>query len=132
MNTNIGRTRKMLALERWGLLCLVILAGPRLALAHAKLDHAEPAVGSKVSASPDQVRIWFTDDLDPAHSSIEVRNARDKEVDKKDARVDAKDKALLTVSVPKLPPGVYKVNLQEVREDCHKNQGHFEFTVKNK
>ncbi len=129
MNARGRRIVKMPAVVRWGLVSLLILAGPRLALAHAKLDHAEPAVGSKVNAAPDRVKIWFTDDLDPAHSSVEVRSAQGKEVDKKDVRVDSKNKALLTVSVPKLPPGVYTVNWHVVCEDGHKTQGHFEFTV---
>ena len=130
MNISIGRIRKSVVPARWGLLCLLILAEPRLALAHAKLDHAKPAVGSKIKPSPDQVKIWFTDNLDPAHSSIEVKNAAGKEVDKKDAHVDSKDKSLLTVSLPDLSPGVYTVNWQVVCEDGHKTQGHFEFTVK--
>jgi methionine-rich copper-binding protein CopC len=132
MNISIGQTLKSVASPRWGLLCLLMLAEPQLALAHAKLDHAEPAVGSKIKPAPDQVKIWFTDGLDPAHSSIEVKNAKGKEVDKKDAHVDSKDGSLLMVSLPNLPPGVYTVNWHVVCEDGHKTQGHFEFTVKDK
>jgi copper resistance protein C len=32
--------------------------------AHAFLDHASPAVGSAVPASPPNVTLWFTQDLE--------------------------------------------------------------------
>jgi len=43
-------------------------------LAHAMLDHASPRVGSTVAPAPKEVVLWFTQKLEPAFSSIEVRN----------------------------------------------------------
>ena len=43
-----------------------------LAGAHAFLDHATPAVGSVVHGAPAQVRLWFTQELEPAFSSVRV------------------------------------------------------------
>ena len=40
------------------------------AWAHAFLDHASPAVGSSVPASPPVVTLWFTQDLEPAFSAV--------------------------------------------------------------
>src|SRR6202011_73050 len=34
--------------------------------AHAFVDHAEPAVGSQIRSAPTQVKIWFTEKLEPA------------------------------------------------------------------
>ncbi len=108
----------------------LFLAFPALALAHAFLDHADPKVGATIDVSPTEVKIWFTQSVEPAFSSIQVADAQGAQRDKKDTHVDDKDKSLLVVSVPTLPPGVYTVTWRVVSVDTHRTQGHFEFTVK--
>jgi copper resistance protein C len=100
------------------------------AWAHAFLDHADPKVGSAVTNSPTEIKIWFTQNLEPAFSTLEVRDARGQEVDKKDAHLDDKDKSLFLVSLPQLPTGTYTVIWHAVSVDTHKTQGRFEFTIK--
>ena len=100
------------------------------AWAHAFLDHAEPKVGSTVINSPAEIKIWFTQNLEPVFSTLEVRNAQGKEVDKKDAHLDVKDRSLFLVSLPQLPAGTYTVIWHAVSVDTHKTQGRFEFTIK--
>ena len=111
------------------LIVLFSLAGLSLAQAHAFLDHAEPKVGSTLTASPSVVKIWFTEELEAAFSKIHVFDAKGAEVDKKDVAVDAADKSLMTVSVPTLPPGTYKVAWSAVAVDTHHTTGTFTFTV---
>ena len=108
---------------------LFSLAGLSPAMAHAFLDHAEPKVGSTLAASPSVVKIWFTEELEAAFSKIRVYDAKGTEVDKKDVAVDAADKSLMTVSVPTLPPGTYKVAWSAVAVDTHHTTGTFTFTV---
>lgn len=115
---------------RWGLAAILFLAIQSQAWAHAFLDHAEPKVGSTVTSSPSTIKIWFTQDLEPAFSTIEVRDAQGNEVDKKDTHLDDKDKTLLIVSLPQLPDGAYIVTWHVTSVDTHRTQGHFEFTVK--
>jgi methionine-rich copper-binding protein CopC len=98
--------------------------------AHAFLDHADPKVGSTVAVSPAELKVWFTQELEPAFSTLEVQDAQGREVDKKDAHLDNKDKTLFIVSLPTLPSGTYTVIWHAVSVDTHKTQGHFEFTVK--
>ena len=101
------------------------------AWAHAFLDHADPKVGSTVTNSPTEIKIWFTQNLEPAFSTLEVRDAQGQEVDKKDAHLDDKDKSLFLVSLPQqLPTGTYTVIWHAVSVDTHKTQGRFEFTIK--
>jgi methionine-rich copper-binding protein CopC len=121
---------KTMLCRRGMLACAMFLALPSPAWAHAFLDHADPKVGSAITGSPKQVRIWFTQELEPAFSSIEVDNAEGKQVDAKDCRVDAKDKSLVEVSLPPLPAGTYTVAWHVVSTDTHRTQGHFEFTIK--
>lgn len=112
------------------LAAILFLAGQSVAQAHAFLDHAEPKVGSTITGSPAEIKIWFTQNLEPAFSKVEVRDAQGKEVDKKDAHLDDKDKSLFIVSLSKLPAGTYTVTWHVVSVDTHKTQGHFTFTIK--
>jgi hypothetical protein len=114
----------------WGLAAVLFLVLQSQAWAHAFLDHAQPKVGSTLTGPPAEIKIWFTQNIEPAFSSIQVQDAQGREVDKKDAHPDDKDKSLLIVSLPPLPAGTYTVSWHVVSVDTHKTQGHFEFTVK--
>ncbi len=118
------------SMQRWSLVCALFWALPSQAWAHAFLDHAEPKVGSTVTNSPAEVKIWFTQEVEPAFSSVQVQDAQGLEVDKKDVHVDARDKMLLEVSLPQLSAGTYTVLWHVVSVDTHRTQGHFEFTIR--
>jgi methionine-rich copper-binding protein CopC len=97
--------------------------------AHAFLDRATPAVGSTVHAPPAEIRLAFTQRLEPAFSSVRVLDASGRQVDKSDAHVDPADAALLVVSVPPLARGTYKVVWRVVSVDTHVTEGDFTFDV---
>lgn len=111
------------------------LAAPAVALtasaarAHAFLDHARPAVGSSVPAAPRFIVLWFTQELEPAFSTVTVTDKSGARVDQGDARVDAADPTELRVSLKPLPPGAYKVAWHVVSVDTHTTEGDFAFTV---
>jgi methionine-rich copper-binding protein CopC len=100
-----------------------------LAGAHAFLDHATPAVGSAVRASPAQVKLWFTQQLEPAFSTARVSDRSGKQVDKGDPQVDRADATLLRVSLPRLAPGTYRVTWRVLSVDTHVTEGDFTFDV---
>jgi methionine-rich copper-binding protein CopC len=111
-------------------ICLMLLlSGAAIAhgYAHAFVDHAEPPVGHNVEQMPHEVRIWFTEPIEPARCSIKVFDVTGKQIDKKDMHADAKNKALLHVSLPSLMPGTYKVVWQVVSADTHATKGDFTF-----
>jgi len=99
------------------------------AQAHAFLDHAAPAVGSKVHGSPLEVRLWFSQDLEPAFSTIRVFNEAGAQVDQRDKAVDPGDRTQLRVSLPPLPAGTYKVIWRALSNDTHVTEGDFVFEV---
>ena len=99
------------------------------ALAHAFLDHAVPAVGSTVHAAPRSVRLWFTERLEPAFSRVRVFDASGKPVDGGDSHVDASDPSILSVALPPLPAGSYRVAWRVVSADTHVTEGDFTFDV---
>jgi copper resistance protein C len=96
---------------------------------HAFIDHAEPAVGSQIHGAPTQVKIWFTEKLEPALSKIQVFDASGREVDKRDVKIDQSNAALLTVSLPELRPAKYKVVWRAVSIDTHATTGNFTFEL---
>jgi methionine-rich copper-binding protein CopC len=108
---------------------LAVLAFPAGALAHAFLDRAVPAVGSKVRTPPSEVRLQFSQPLEPAFSSVRVLDAGGKQVDRMDKRLDPSDASLLKVSVPPLAPGVYRVLWRVLSVDTHVTEGDFTFEV---
>ncbi len=124
------KTFTKIPFQRWALTLAFWVGIQALAQAHAFLDHADPKVGSTLSVAPPELKVWFTQNLEPAFSSLEVRDAQDMEVDKKDTHLDDKDKSLLIVSLPKLPPGTYTVKWHVVSVDTHRTQGNFQFTIK--
>ncbi len=109
-----------LALLLWG----VVGAG-----AHAFLDRADPRVGSMVRTPPGEVRLWFTESLEPAFSSVQVVNETGQRMDKGDSQVDPSNLKLLRISLTPLPPGTYKVIWRVLSVDTHVTQGDFTFRV---
>ena len=97
--------------------------------AHAFLDHADPAVGCQIHNSPVEVRIWFTEKVEPALSRIQVFNVAASEVDKRNVHIDASNPALLEVALPPLQPGKYRVVWRVVSVDTHVTTGDFTFEI---
>jgi methionine-rich copper-binding protein CopC len=108
---------------------LILLVESARLEAHAFLQRAEPGVGSTVQTSPSEVRIRFTENIEPAFSSIQVFNTSGKEVDKRDVHLDRSDQSLLHVSLPRLGAGIYKVMWRVVSVDTHVTNGNFTFRV---
>ncbi len=97
--------------------------------AHSRLERAAPAAGSTVRGSPPQLKLWFTERLEPAFSKVRVLDHNGKQVDKGDPEVDRADAKLLRVSLPKLAPGTYRVQWRVLSVDTHVIEGDFTFNV---
>jgi methionine-rich copper-binding protein CopC len=96
------------------------------AAAHAFLDHAEPRVGNAVATAPHEVRLWFTQKLEPAFSSVTVTDAAGQRVDAGKARVSGDSMA---VPLRKIGSGSYQVKWHVLSVDAHTTDGSFSFTV---
>jgi methionine-rich copper-binding protein CopC len=97
-------------------------------LAHAMLDHASPRVGNTVASAPKEAVLWFTQKLEPAFSSVEVRNGQGVLMNVGKATVVG-DRTQLRVPVKTLPPGTYKVIWRVLSVDTHRTNGDFAFRV---
>jgi copper resistance protein C len=97
--------------------------------AHAFLDRAEPPVGSQVHTAPTQVKVWFTENLEPALCRLQVLATNGSEVDQRDVHSDSASAAVLEVSLPALKPGKYQVVWRAVSVDTHVTSGTFSFEI---
>ena len=111
------------------ILLLIFVAGLATLEAHAFLKDANPGVGSTIQTSPSEVQIRFTENIEPAVSSIQVFDASGKQVDKRELHLDRSDHALLHISLPQLGVGTYKVTWRVVSVDTHVTNGDFTFRV---
>jgi methionine-rich copper-binding protein CopC len=84
---NMKAIADIFPLRHWTLACGLLLALQSPAIAHAFLDHSEPRLGSTVTNPACEVKIWFGQELEPAFSSIEVKDAQAQQVDTKDVQV---------------------------------------------
>jgi copper resistance protein C len=107
---------------------ILVAAASGGAFGHAFLDHAAPRVGSTVTPAPKEVVLWFTQKLEPAFSSIDVRNEQGAAVSAGKATVVG-DRTQLRVPLKSLPPGTYKVIWRVLSVDTHRTQGDFTFRV---
>jgi len=104
---------------------------PAIASAHAILLRSDPAKDSVLSIAPKQVRMWFSEALNPAFSTAVVVNGENKRVDNRDARVSSTDQTEMDVTLqPNLPPAVYIVIWRtDSAADGHILRGSFIFSV---
>ena len=115
--------------RRVGLALAACVLTASVAAGHAVLQRAEPRVESKLKRAPDEVRLYFSERLEPAYSSVRVLNDRDAQVDRRDSRIDRANPALLRVTLPPLSPGTYKVVWRVLSIDADVTEGTFTFRV---
>src|SRR6266851_8796260 len=104
---------------------------PAVASAHAILLRSDPAKDSILSIAPKQVRMWYSDALNPAFSTAVVVDGENKRVDNRDAHVSSNDQTEMDVTLqPNLPPAVYIVIWRtDSAADGHILRGSFIFSV---
>ena len=111
------------------LLCLAavlfVATGP--AGAHAFLEHSSPGAGAILTASPKVVTLDFSEQLEPAFSDTIVSDSTRHAVTSASAKVAEQR---MSLALPDLKPGKYRVTWHAVSVDTHRTQGSFTFTVK--
>jgi methionine-rich copper-binding protein CopC len=109
-----------------GMVLLLFSLASGEAAAHAFLDHADPRVGNTVATPPREVRLWFTQKLEPAFSTVTVTDAAGQRVDTGKARVSGDTMA---ISLRKIGSGTYRVIWRVLSVDTHTTDGNFTFNV---
>jgi copper transport protein len=100
------------------------------AAAHANLARAEPAPNALLAEAPREIRLWFTEPLEPAFSRITLRNSAGEVVTTPASQVDAVDAYQLFLPLETLPDGLYTVVWTNVSTaDGHSTSGSFPFVI---
>jgi copper transport protein len=97
-------------------------------LLHAALLGSAPAAGERVATSPAQLRLWFSEPVEPALSRLSLENASGASL-RLTPTGDPRDIRALLASVPPLEVGDYRVRWRVVSADGHPVGGEFLFTV---
>jgi methionine-rich copper-binding protein CopC len=104
----------------------LVASASTTAHAHAFLDHASPLVGSTVAAAPREVALSFTQNLEPAFSTVQVFDANSARVDQGKAQIGGNT---MRIGLKALTPGNYKVRWHALSVDTHTTEGRFTFHV---
>jgi len=107
---------------------LLLVPGPTLA--HSLLVRSQPERRATVTRPPEEVRLWFSERIEPAYARVSVWDARGKQVDAGDATVDQADATTLAVRTPGLRAGRYTVRYRVLSVDGHIVESSFDFTVR--
>lgn len=105
---------------------LIVLAAPAAAFAHAHLDHAVPAVGSTVASAPQEIELYFTQNLEPAFSTADVSGPEGSRIDVGKAHISGNT---MQVGLKAAGAGTYHVHWHALSVDTHKTEGSFTFNV---
>jgi methionine-rich copper-binding protein CopC len=100
------------------------------AAAHAFLDHAIPPVGGAVPAPPREIRLFFSEAIEPLFSSIAIASAGGQPIKTGPAVVGVADHSQFVLPLPALSPGRYRVTWHVVSIDSHPTEGSFTFEIK--
>jgi methionine-rich copper-binding protein CopC len=96
----------------------------------AFLDHAVPGVGLTVSGSPRELRLYFTQGVVTAFSSVQVTSSAGAAIAASRPVSDPSDQQILIVRLGRaLPPGTYTVSWRVVSINGRPTSGTFHFTV---
>src|SRR6202047_1738680 len=107
----------------------VVAMTPTAALSHAFLNEAAPLVGGTVPASPKEIRLTFTEAIEPRFSGIDLTTGAGRAIATGGAPVDPGNDKQLVLLVPPLTPGRYRVHWHVVSVDTHRTEGEYSFTV---
>lgn len=104
----------------------VVALGVATAHAHAQLDRSEPTADSTITPAPRQVTLSFTQNLEPAFSTVAVTDSKGARVDDGKPEVSG---STMRIALKALGPGSYRVHWHAVSVDSHTTEGDFAFTV---
>ncbi|MFI8803631.1 copper resistance protein CopC [Micromonospora chalcea] len=121
------RTRTVSALLAALFTAALLLVPATPAAAHNSLQEATPARDARLTTAPTQVTLRFLQRLNPAFTTITLRDSTDRQVP---ASAPAVDGATGTVTIEEpLANGTYTVAYRVVSRDGHPVQGSYRFTV---
>lgn len=103
---------------------------PSFVSAHAYLSHSTPLQDAELQASPEAIKLTFTEKIDSKLSSVTLTKASDGSSIA--GKLSADGEMTLVYAIPKLESGEYKVVWQVLSLDTHITDGSFRFAIGGK
>ncbi len=100
------------------------------AQAHAKIETAEPKADSELRQAPKEIRLHFSDTLEPAFTKIVLLDGKNVVIKLPKAVVEKADAKTVSAQLPVLRAGEYLVRWSTMTRDSHKVKGEYRFKVK--
>ena len=109
---------------------LTMQLAPGVGLAHANLDRSSPENGATLSRAPTDVRLWFTEDVEPEFSRAVVTDGSGQPVSLSSLVAPDNPRLLIVALKPGLTSGWYAVFWQaQAKVDGHLTRGEITFGV---
>ncbi|EJL50967.1 hypothetical protein, copper resistance protein CopC-like protein [Rhizobium sp. CF122] len=109
---------------------VAILGFAGQALAHAHLTKTVPADKATVAASPAELDLHFSEELNIKFSGVKIIGPDKAVVKIGDAMLMDEGRTLMVPLAQTLSPGAYAVEFHVLSTDGHKTNGTYRFTVK--
>src|SRR5690606_10364763 len=90
------------------------------------LERASPLQESNLEQSPTEIRLQFTEGIDPKVSRIVLEDAGGNAIS---GQLTSEDERTLVYAIPALENGIYKVTWQVLSVDTHVTEGSYRFSV---
>ncbi len=113
-----------------GLAVLLIVGAPPSAHAHARLLESQPADGSVLTQPPPQCRLVFNSLVEQRFGRFTLTLPHGKTLSLKAAPRKARENRAITVPLPPLSAGRYRLHWSVVARDSHRVEGELDFTVR--
>ncbi len=98
--------------------------------AHAVMVKSMPEKDSEIVTSPEQIDVWFNEDVRGQHKALAVINSSGKRMDNRDIEQETFDRSHIYVTAPSpLPPDTYTVRYRVISADTHVVTGRYKFKV---
>lgn len=113
-----------------GATALAAVCCAALAFAHPALVSSTPSSGQVLDAPPKELRIRFSEPIEPAFTHVELLDAAGVELKGRELLAVKDDANAVAMPLPPLSAGLYKARWSAAGRDGHRVKGEFTFTVK--
>jgi copper transport protein len=111
------------------MMIVLLLISEQTVFAHANLLRSDPPGNASLDQAPAEIRLWFSEALEPEFSSISLRDSQGQLVNTPPSIVDAGDPAQMVMQPGELPEGLYTVTWRVLSTDGHSTEGSFAFGI---
>lgn len=109
---------------------VAVLLGASVVRGHASLERADPPPGAVLETAPRELRLWFSEAIEPRFSSVQVLDRARRPLPVGALRVANAEGTAIVVALPELSVGTYTVAWRVLsRVDGHVTQGLYPLTI---